>query len=79
MTHNLSLFACSFGHTYFDSSNDYENMIFAFVERLSVLLRTSNHFMVNSFNIPQNMGSNTRAFQIYLRIHKMTITRIGLV
>ena len=80
MTHNPSLFACSFGHKYFDSSDDYGNMIFfAYLERLSVNLMTSNHFMVISFNIPQSMGSNRRAFQIYLRIHKKTITRIVLV
>ena len=81
MTHNPSLFACSFGHKYIDSSDDYRNMIFLrdCVERLSVLLKTSNHFLGNSFNITQSMGPNPRAFQIYLRMHKMTISWIGLV
>ena len=55
-----------------------EIRLFAYVERLSVRLRNSNHLMVKSFNMPQSMGYNIRAFQIYLRIHKITITRIGL-
>ena len=37
----------------------------AFVERQSVLLRTFNIFLVNSFNKSQSMGSNTLAFQIF--------------
>ena len=79
MTCNLSLCVCSFQHKYVELSDDFENMSFTSQGRQNVLLRAFNYLLVNSFNTPQSMVSNTFAFQIFSRIHKMVITRIGLV